>query len=192
VKNIIPTLALILLTGCVRLTWTPYVGEQQAWKTAPGSFVQTLDGMNIYMNVPNKPYKVLGNIIVTKGGHYSAVVEAKRHKADALIMIDSKTQYAGTVGGSTTQVWRAGNQVYANTFDNSEAVYRTTLIYTAINFLTDAEILLDQSRQVENWVALNPHGGISGTNHYDENQVSMMKSNILWIRSKVVTNSISK
>jgi hypothetical protein len=56
-------LAIVILSGCARLSYTVYQGEQQNWPVSKGAFVRTVDGMQIFNAPPFKPYDVLGEIV---------------------------------------------------------------------------------------------------------------------------------
>jgi hypothetical protein len=49
-----------LLCGCADVEYTTYSGRQQNWPVASGSFVQRKFDLPVYLEPPDRPYRVLG------------------------------------------------------------------------------------------------------------------------------------
>ena len=93
-----------LVSGCTTATYQPYRGEQQQWPTAPGAFVETVNGTSVYTGFPSKPYEVTGIVSVTITDGLGAdsmlnsrlVSEAVKHGANAVVRVGSNTAYSGS------------------------------------------------------------------------------------------------
>jgi hypothetical protein len=118
------TCALLLaaaLTGCAIADFTPYSGQQQNWRLAPGAFVKSYV-IPAYYGFPDRPYVVLGYMDATTAPiRQSGVVEfaarrAKELGADAIIVLHHGTQYAGTI--STSNAYAYGSW-YGNNFSGN-------------------------------------------------------------------------
>jgi hypothetical protein len=127
------------LTGCATADFTPYQGAQQNWPTARGAFVATQYAVPVYHGYPPRPYIVLGYLDATtapirqRGVVEFAARRAKEIGGDAIIVIGTGTQYAGTYssGGAFTSGNYSGNfsgtAVGANVYGQSHGSgYATT------------------------------------------------------------------
>jgi hypothetical protein len=97
-RLILPLLSVVLLTGCTHSTYTPYVGAQQDWRTAPGGFAETIEGMPVYHGLPPVPYDIVGAVELD-GYELShplrkAVEEARAHGGNAVIVRIALWDYA--------------------------------------------------------------------------------------------------
>jgi hypothetical protein len=107
-------LAGLLLTACrhTRTDYSPYVGKQQNWPTAPGAFVQVVDEVPIYRGFPDKPYTVLGlfDLSTTRKNVNEILADhARDHRADAVLLLDTHESIAGFYNsGTTTSSYVAG------------------------------------------------------------------------------------
>lgn len=145
--------AILTLSGCAIARFTEYAGQQQHWPLAQGSFVSKKDGILIYRGLPDRPYILLGEVVIDQYPEFmdGAIAHAAHvHKADGA-MIVSKEQVNGglytTGGGGTTyyngqgvttasgSAYPSGNGVAANALINSRATATATTIanptYTA-------------------------------------------------------------
>lgn len=79
-------LACLLMTGCgtPNYHFRPYVGQQQNWATSPGSFVQKIDGVEIYSELPSRPYDVIGAVQVSSERRLAKAV--RFYQADAALI----------------------------------------------------------------------------------------------------------
>ncbi|MEI7732134.1 MAG: hypothetical protein WCO56_21345 [Verrucomicrobiota bacterium] len=98
-KKIILLVTLACLGGgCASVSYSPYVGEQQAWQTAPGAFVKEMRGIVIYRGYPSRAYQVLGQLSISSSPEavesYLAK-EALKRNAEAVIILESKTELTG-------------------------------------------------------------------------------------------------
>lgn len=97
-----------LISSCAIVNFVPYSGKQQNWPTASGGFVQTHNEFKIYKGFPERPYTILGELIIEQYPQYmnAEIASAgKKHKADAAIIVDSSTVNGGSMnfgGGGTT------------------------------------------------------------------------------------------
>lgn len=90
--------AAVVLTGCgtPNYQFTEYVGQQQNWTTAPGSFVRTVNGVPMYTQYPSKPYELIGAVIVNNEKALARAV--KYYKGDAAIVYRKYSDISGTMG----------------------------------------------------------------------------------------------
>ncbi|HEU5246721.1 MAG TPA: hypothetical protein VFU09_06495 [Candidatus Udaeobacter sp.] len=97
--------------------YTAYSGRQQNWPVASGSFVSQKYGLPVYFGPPDRPYRVLGYMETQSaplamwetGKSESikpAVKEAMKHGADALVLLASGTNVAGSTTFGSAQ-WRS-------------------------------------------------------------------------------------
>jgi hypothetical protein len=91
-------LAAIALGSCADddHEFTTYSGAQQKWPYAPGAFVSTVAGMQVFEEgLPNRPYAVIGKLLVERRRgpiiQEGVVKEARRYGADGLLIVSSKT-----------------------------------------------------------------------------------------------------
>jgi len=146
--NTIPRLLAVVLVaalaGCATADFTPYVGAQQNWPTAPGSFVKVVNSYDgpgrsgtgkqytlpVYFGPPNRRYTVLGSVDVdTPVGRLfedseqiatlkPAVRKAGQHGADAIIVVAQNVETRGystaSVGNFSSNTSFSGN--YGNGF----------------------------------------------------------------------------
>lgn len=118
-----------LLTGCATADFTPYSGAQ-SWPVAQGAFVETKYDVPVYHGTPDRPYRVLGLLSAdTAPVRQFAVVAfmARRTRelgGDALILLDKRKTYAGSIKASSAQAYVSGNtlSIYGNT--NTFALFR--------------------------------------------------------------------
>jgi hypothetical protein len=118
------------LAGCATADFMAYVGAQQKWPVASGSFVQRKFDLPVYFGAPDKPYIVLGYMdtqsaplaIWETGKDESikpAVKEAAKRGADAIILLSNETSSRGTITSSSLN-WgsntRFSGGVYGNNF----------------------------------------------------------------------------
>jgi len=107
----------LIATGCVATyQFTPYVGEQQIWKTSAGCFVETNGLIPIYYGPPNKPYTVIGMMHCNANSLFVAARDAHYHGGEAMVLVNSQTVNGGVAnfgGGSTT--YHSGTY-YANPY----------------------------------------------------------------------------
>lgn len=106
-----PSAILILvlsLTGCATSRFTPYVGAQQDWPTAPGAFATSANGITIYRGWPPRPYEVVGRLVAENAMDRQLAWSAKAHQADAVLIVDSQTVNGGSVTLPGTS-YTAGN-----------------------------------------------------------------------------------
>ena len=103
---------LLIVAGCAQVDYTPYSGDQSAWKVAPGAFSKTVNGLPVYYGLPDKPYTVLGRLTTVDAPVDRQAWEAKSRGADALVIMKSKEVNDGRVyvpGTSSSYV--IGNSV---------------------------------------------------------------------------------
>ena len=99
---------ILLIEGCASVKYSPYVGKQQDWPTAVGSFMNQHKGFPIYKGLPDKAYTIIGEAIIEQYPEYMDAEIArigKSKKADAAMLVDSQKVFGGTYnvgGGSTT------------------------------------------------------------------------------------------
>lgn len=152
----------LLATGCANYRFTPYVGAQQAWKTAPGCFVSTNGVLPIYYGLPTKPYSVLGMMTVLNPLSVGMSTRLARYNGgDAMVLCSSETFDRGTMqigGGSSTystgnySARSTGNYAYGNYSGSSQTynspsynvpISETIQTFAVIKFKTPAQIRLD-------------------------------------------------
>lgn len=103
--------ALLLLTGCTSSHFLAYVGEQREWQTQPGSLAETVDGMTVFHDYPNRPYDILGSLSLDAPplGNLlrKAVAESRAHGGDALIVSKTGSYVSGvhSTGGGSFNPW---------------------------------------------------------------------------------------
>lgn len=108
----------LFLSSCATADFTPYAGAQRSWPTGQGAFVATQYAVPAYYGLPPRPYTVLGYLDATTAPiRRRGVVEfsarrAKEIGGDAIIVMSSGTQYAGTY--STGSAFTSGN--YTGTY----------------------------------------------------------------------------
>ena len=102
-------LAMVLCTsGCAIATYTQYAGQQQKWPIAQGSFVSNYDGILIYRGLPDRPYTLMGEVVIDQYPQYmnaSIAHAAHVHKADAAMIVGKEVVNGGVMnvgGGGTT------------------------------------------------------------------------------------------
>ncbi len=95
--------AAALLSGCGGVEFVQYEGRQQDWAVSPGGFVdRTKYELPVYHGPPPRAYIVLGEInsgAGTSGDEDAvsdAVDEAKKHGADAVILMERSTSSVGS------------------------------------------------------------------------------------------------
>ncbi|HEY6167619.1 MAG TPA: hypothetical protein VI454_06240 [Verrucomicrobiae bacterium] len=94
-KRLLPLIAAaaLLFGGCAGERFTAYVGQPPNWPTAPGAFVQERHGVRVYRGYPERPYAITGRIELRRGAladlEFAAAVQARRHGADAAIIVNS-------------------------------------------------------------------------------------------------------
>lgn len=128
----IVALSLHFLTGCAWVTYSPYAGQQQDWPTAKGSFVTEKDGILIFRGLPDRPYHIVGEVVIDQYPQYmnGAIARAAHvRKADAAMVLNKESVSSGMMtfgGGGTTyyqgqstsrsavNVYPAGNSIIGN------------------------------------------------------------------------------
>ena len=110
VFNIVAVLLLaFLISGCAWVTYSPYAGQQYEWPTAKGSFVTQKDGILIYRGLPDRPYHLVGEVVIDQYPQYmnGAIAHAAHvRKADAAMIVSKESMTSGMItygGGSTTR-----------------------------------------------------------------------------------------
>ena len=100
-----------LLSGCAWAKFRAYEGgQQQQWPTSQGAFVERNHAIPAYFSPPPRPYYVIGYIDATtapirRGGVVAfAARRAKEQGADAIIVLEEGSEYAGSfaVASSST------------------------------------------------------------------------------------------
>ena len=97
------------ISGCAWVTYSPYAGQQQDWPTAKGSFVTQKDGILIYRGLPDRPYHLVGEVVIDQYPQYmnGAIAHAAHvRKADAAMIVNKEAMSTGMMtygGGSTTR-----------------------------------------------------------------------------------------
>jgi hypothetical protein len=110
----------LLLSGCALADFEPYSGQQQNWPTSPGTFVNNTYVIPTYFGYPPRPYSVIGYLDATtapirhRGAVAFAARRAKELGADAIIVLNHGTEYAGTI--STGSAFTSG-QFYGSGFN---------------------------------------------------------------------------
>jgi hypothetical protein len=118
-----------ILWGCADVEYTAYSGAQQNWPVASGSFVQTKFDLPVYFGPPDKPYRVLGYmevqsapLAVWESGKSEsvkpAVQEARKHGADAVILLNSGTNVVGSNTFSSAN-WSSNTQMSGGIYGNN-------------------------------------------------------------------------
>ena len=138
IKILIVCLTGLLFCGCVSTQYVPYAGKQTGWRTADGAFVRNDYKLPIYDGYPDKPYLVLGRLTVSSrhDPDYTAVSQAIWHKAEALIVISSQTQYGGSMNFGSASANTFGNTTMASGWNSSAATYIAVRQYLLIQFTT--------------------------------------------------------
>ena len=95
----------LLSAGCVmRSEFTPYVGKQATWPTAPGAFAKTFNGVPIYTSYPERPYEVLGSGYLVGAQladmNAAAARMAKKYNGDAAMIMGQQTKLATVYTGA--------------------------------------------------------------------------------------------
>ena len=91
----------LLLTGCYTTRIIPYAGNQQAWPTAQGSFVDGTQAVPVYFGLPARAYTYLAQVQIEARDPNVDVVKiaaqtAKAKGADALLVLDNTERPVGT------------------------------------------------------------------------------------------------
>lgn len=111
ITHLLLVLAAASFSGCAWAKFRVYEGGQQQWPTAPGSFVERDHAIPVYFSPPPRLYSVIGFIDATtapirrSGVIAFAARRAKEKGADAIIVLQEGSEYAGTfafASGSTT------------------------------------------------------------------------------------------
>ncbi|PWU13106.1 MAG: hypothetical protein C5B50_20095 [Verrucomicrobia bacterium] len=133
-----PLLAAIL-AGCVPMRYTEYSGHDTSsytgtWPVGPGSMIESDHAVPVYRGWPDKHYQVLGSVVCPDINKYwnddvvnAAAQEAKKHKADAIIIRQGAEFGVSQIAGTS----RNDVSVLASS-------YQTTAL--AIRWLTSEEI----------------------------------------------------
>lgn len=108
--HIVLALAFTLLSGCAWAKYRGYEGSQQNWPRSPGTFVDREHAIPVYYGPPSRSYAVIGFIDATtapirRSGVVSfAARRAKENGADAIIVLEEGSEYAGSYafGSATT------------------------------------------------------------------------------------------
>ncbi len=118
-----------LLSGCASADFKPYVGQQEEWQTAPGTFMDTKYAVPVYYGPPSRPYIILGYLdaktaAVRRNGVVAfAARRAKELGGDALVVLVQGSEYAGTIsnGSSQTSGYYEGNYSHGYTSGTLDA-----------------------------------------------------------------------
>jgi hypothetical protein len=143
---IISLSAILGLSGCAIATYTEYAGQQQKWPTAQGAFVAKKDGILIFRGLPDRPYTLMGEVVIDQYPQYmdGAIAHAAHvHKADGAMIVSKQVVNGGlftTGGGGTTyyqgqgvtsasgSAYPSGNGIAANALINSSSTATATTI----------------------------------------------------------------
>jgi hypothetical protein len=111
----------LALTGCAIKNFSPYVGTQRNWPTAPGGFVSTHKGFPIYKGLPDKPYVVLGELTIEQYPQYmngEIASSGRKYQADAAMIVDRQTVNGGMMnfGGGGTTVYQGQSSLRPSGF----------------------------------------------------------------------------
>ncbi|MGA9778787.1 MAG: hypothetical protein ACLPRE_11805 [Limisphaerales bacterium] len=139
-KSILRLLPFLFFAGCATSNYVAYVGQQQAWPTAPGAFANAYDGVTIYHGFPPKPYDVLGRLVIENATDHSLAWAGKAHGADAIIVMDTRSVDGGSMTfGGQTSTYFVGNslQTYSSPTYNVP-VRRVFVTAWAIKFQTNS------------------------------------------------------
>lgn len=93
----------LLSLGCTRVDYLSYQGIQE-WPTG-SAFVQSVDNVDVYEGLPNKPYTVVGMIDVyddqpfflDSGVKKKVLQMASEHDADALVWLSDRAVSSGSL-----------------------------------------------------------------------------------------------
>ncbi len=110
-KRFFVALIALLICWCANVEYTAYSGRQQDWPVARGSFVQRKFDVPLYLGPPDKPYRVIGSIEtaapigIFESGYSEtlrpAAREARRHGADAIVLLGRETNVTGMLSTSS-------------------------------------------------------------------------------------------
>jgi hypothetical protein len=98
-KNTFCLVALSCALGCATPVVRPYIGEQAAWPTAPGSVVMTRYELPVFTTLPPVPYNVVAELRLESpfyaqpepGQMPVLVKKAKELGADAIALVEPNT-----------------------------------------------------------------------------------------------------
>ena len=96
-------LAALLLCSCANDDFQAYSGPAaDSGPVASGSFVSMISGMPVYEGFPRRPYYVIGKMVTDNYPlHRSDIRHARRHGADAVVVLGAHTESNGSVGLTT-------------------------------------------------------------------------------------------
>lgn len=90
------SLACFALTACsTDYHFRPYVGQQQNWATSPGSYVERVEGVDIYSQLPSRPYEIVGAVEVKNIKKLAKAVRI--YNADAALVSQHQYVMDGTM-----------------------------------------------------------------------------------------------
>jgi hypothetical protein len=196
----------LLATGCVSTyNYTAYVGEQQAWKTSPGCFVDTSGALPIYYGYPSKPYDVIGLMICNANSTGMAARNAKYHGGEALVLWNTKTVDGGSVNiGGHSSTYSTGSMAYGNYYGSSQTYsspsYSVPIVNTfetlaVIKFKSASNARLDYINTVLD-DATNYPNGFDMTNqdgsvdHFTSQQISKTCEMLKEERDRILSTNI--
>lgn len=98
-SKILGGLLMVLTVGCSTAVVRPYVGEQPAWPTSPGSILITRYELPVFTTLPPAPYRVLGELLLEspfyatpEPGQMPVLIKrAKQMGADAIVLVNSSS-----------------------------------------------------------------------------------------------------
>lgn len=98
-SKILGGLLMVMTVGCSTAVVRPYVGEQPAWPTSPGSILITRYELPVFTTLPPAPYRVLGELLLESpfyatpepGQMPVLIKKAKQMGADAIVLVNSST-----------------------------------------------------------------------------------------------------
>lgn len=139
---------LLLFTGCATATFSPYIGQQQNWPTAQGTFARHVRGIDIFEGLPARPYEVVGRLSIVgepRSLDSQLAWKVKACGGDAAIIGSAQTFTAGSVntgGASSTYVYGSaaygqfhGNAVTTTAPSYSVPLYQTAVEATVVRYL---------------------------------------------------------
>ena len=106
--KLIPFSLAAAVAGCALADFKPYVGAQQKWPTAPGTFMDTKYAVPTFYGPPSRPYRVLGYLdaktapVRRRGVVAFAARRAKELGGDAIVVLQEGIEHVGTYSTGST------------------------------------------------------------------------------------------